>query len=933
MTLLVVVPQAPASAAANLVCSSGTSYSLRANGALQSVSSTGTITQVATPGSLTWTVGNQTKTGIDEANGLGIASDGSRAYALQRWTVGGQHRVRAMVYTASTGVWTWADGSGTAGGMTTNQSTYQVVAGAVDPATGLFMFGLFNNGRFQLYSFNPTTAAYQALGGFDTGITGSLNGDMAFDAQGNLYVVGSTTSTTIFTITSATIATAVATPSATRTLTATRLNSGDVSSRITSVNGVAFDTDGNILLSNGSTMVRYNPSTWQFLATVTTGLTSGGTSSTDLSSCATPPTLTVKKDVVARSAASDQFTLGIAAGSTSITSATTTGAANGIQAETAGPVPVTVGTRYTFSETMAPGSATPLARYASSWTCTVTTLAGSTQTLATGSGATGTLTIASSQSGLPITCTFSNSPRPTLTVHKDVVGGRAVAADQFVLTSAQGSSTLATATTSGQANGVQPQAAGPVVVTPGSTYAFREAMASGSGSALAAYASSWTCVRTDRVTGAQTTLSTGTGSSGTITVPSGIGTAAIDCTFANDARPAELTIVKDVVARVDEDDQFVLSLADAQGTEIGAATTSGSAVGEQPQRIDAVEVDPGAVYTFAETMATGSASALDQYTSAWTCTDQSGATVAEGDGATGQLTIPAGAAGQALECVIVNEPAEASLIVTKTWIVDGETFADGDQPDGLSAQLTVDAGDGPVVTPWGAETTGLVAGDVVSLDETTTIDAALAGCTVQSAIASGASIDGEQPLAVDVAIRAGQQTVAVVNTVECVSTLTILKVVESPNGGTADPSAWDLTARTGDAQPLTVDGDDEPTTANTVVVDRDVAYDLAEVDDTAAPAYEGTYVQIAIEHFTGDPDDPAALADPANWVESDGTATVARGAHEIYRFVNRDVAVPTLPLTGGAGSTPYLLAGGGIVAAGLLIGLVVVLRRRASSGE
>ncbi|OCG76225.1 LPXTG cell wall anchor domain-containing protein [Microbacterium sediminis] len=929
LTFLVAVPTAPAAAAANLVCTAGTSYSLRQDGSLQSVTSTGAIAQIATPGSLTWTVGASTSRGVDEANGLGITADGSRAYALERWTVGTNHYVRVMVYTASTNTWAWADGTGAQGGFDTRETGGFVVAGAVDTRTGLYLFGLFSGSRFRLYSFDPATAQYRSLGSFATGMSGSINGDMAFDAQGNLYVVGSTsTATTIFSVSAEQIGAAIASPAGDQQITAARPNSGNVSSYVTSVNGIAFDQDGSILLANGSRMDRFNPSTWAWGGTVTTELARNNVTSTDLSSCATPPTLTVEKEILARADGSDQFVLSIATGSTTVTSATTTGSATGIQDVAAGPVPVSVGTTYRFTEVMAAGSATELGRYTSSWACTVVTAAGATETVATGTGTSGSLTVTTAQAGRPITCLFTNAPKPTLTVHKHVTE-RAAAADQFTLTAERDGQTVASATTTGSAVGLQTRAAGPVVVEPGASYTVREAMAPGSPTAIDGYDSSWTCLVTDRATGAQAPLVSGDGTDGRVDVPSDIGASAIDCTFTNAPRPTQLTVVKDVVARVDDTDQFALSLLDPAGASIGEAVTQGQDTGEQAQRIDAVTVVPGQTYAFAESMASGSASALDQYESSYRCTiAATGAVISEGDGARGTVSIPTDAIGESVTCVIVNAPAEASLVVTKTWEVNGETYPDGEQPEGIEAALLLDLGEGATQAPWGGESTGLTAGDVVRIDERTTISSSMSGCTLTRAVATGDGIDGESPVPLTVDIVAGRQTVAITNTVECVSTLSLLKVVESPSGGTAEPADWVLTAESDDGTLIEVDGDDELTEANTISVTPEADHLLGE-RDAAVRSYTGTYVQVAVERFTADPDEPGALADPANWTAIDGPVAVGFGEHTIVRFVNREVPLPALPLTGGAGPVWYLAIGGALIALALVLGLVLSRRRRA----
>ena len=48
-----------------------------------------------------------------------------------------------------------------------------------------------------------------------------------------------------------------------------------------------------------------------------------------------------------------------------------------------------------------------------------------------------------------------------------------------------------------------------------------------------------------------------------------------------------------------------------------------------------------------------------------------------------------------------------------------------------------------------------------------------------------------------------------------------------------------------------------------------------------------------------------------------------------YRFVNASAPAMALPLTGGAGSSPYMLAGGGLLLAALAVAGVAGMRIRA----
>lgn len=110
-------------------------------------------------------------------------------------------------------------------------------------------------------------------------------------------------------------------------------------------------------------------------------------------------TLTVRKDLPARTAAADQFTLSVRSGTTVLASATTTGGATGIQAAQISRLVVTPGQTYTIHEAQSAG---PGLGYANAYECT----RGGT-VIASGAAAAGSLTIPA-EIGAEVTCTFTN---------------------------------------------------------------------------------------------------------------------------------------------------------------------------------------------------------------------------------------------------------------------------------------------------------------------------------------------------------------------------------------------------------------------------------------------------------------------------------------------------------------------------------------------
>lgn len=523
-----------------------------------------------------------------------------------------------------------------------------------------------------------------------------------------------------------------------------------------------------------------------------------------------------------------------------------------------------------------------------------------------------------------------------------------------------------------------------------------------------------------------------------------------------------LSIEKDVSARALSTDQFLLSLSKGS-VSVGTATTTGSATGIQPQKINPVLVTPGSSYSFTEAMAPGSISELSQYASNYSCTatyPNASTKVLNGpaQATTGSLTIPQIVAGQgdyqgapAIKCVFRNAPGAATLVVNKTWVVNGVSTSHGQQPKGLDASLTVTHNGNTTAKQWGAETGGYVSGQKVSINELTTIASAMPGCRVDSqkvTRVNGASTSVELPF--ESTLKAGPNTVLVTNTLTCETNLTLVKDVR---GGTAQPADWTLSAfaqqdapvvsgttgvkakvvagtklqlaeaagsplylqddartadeklaapgstgswscvavdskkiavnavlgeragldgtvtpplgsdvscaavnrtgqlsllkfventnGTGTATPAdfdlsatpdkgvdgltakTVKGSSTVAVANTIQVRPGHDYQLTEGGDT------GGYMQVALQKFTGtNPDDGAQLANAANWadVAAATTVSVAADQHAVYRFVNRDAVRFELPLTGGSGIGSFVALGALVI--GLTVGAAIVMTRR-----
>ena len=235
----------------------------------------------------------------------------------------------------------------------------------------------------------------------------------------------------------------------------------------------------------------------------------------------------------ARVSAADQFTFRVSATSsgTTLASGTTTGTGNG--PFSAAPLSLASGIPLTLSETMAPGSASTLAQYSSRLTCTNTTTSSTTplpNNLLTTSYNFGAL-----QFGDAIICIFNNAAYPHIRVSKALgAGGRRFNTDQFTVRINDGTTLVASATTTGTGTTVTGGNTGLIQVTPGTAYSLDEIM-SGPGS-LSQYSSALAC--TNATNGVTTSFPT--------TVPGNITPVlgdVISCTITNTRLAGNATLV------------------------------------------------------------------------------------------------------------------------------------------------------------------------------------------------------------------------------------------------------------------------------------------------------------------------------------------------------------------------------------------------------
>jgi hypothetical protein len=233
-------------------------------------------------------------------------------------------------------------------------------------------------------------------------------------------------------------------------------------------------------------------------------------------------------------------------------------------------------------------------------------------------------------------------------------------------------------------------------------------------------------------------------------------------------------------------------------------------------------------------------------------------------------------ADQSITCLVYNQesagPDPASVVVTKSWDIDGVTRPEGDQDPNFQARLVLDPVHPPGTQPvWGQEFHGYLHGDEVTVGEDhVTIPP---GCTN---VPSG-DLGPHQ-------LGPGLNTFHITNTVTCVTHLTLIKRISNPFPGVtpAPLTSWTLSARTMAGEPPAVEG----TTGVTGIISSGTRYVLSETsvpgyrqavrpDSTLAPGASGSWecTQVSgngLEDYDG----------------SDGTIVVQPGEHVACTAVN-----------------------------------------------
>ncbi len=346
-------------------------------------------------------------------NGLAMTANGTKMYVIARTK---PQQARIWAYDGATNSWGSEPifdqnvaGQGSDSDLPNGFRGF-LLAGAVEPISGNFVYGGYDNGssgntRFMLWSYNPSTGTNTYVGYVP--VDGNNAGDIVFDAQGNLYVLSgndTTTSTFIYSVTKAHYDAAaggamISSKSEERTF-------------VQNANGVALDANGYIYATASTTVFKGELPDMPSTVAVNSDLFAGfenknNWSSNDAASCSFPPIIRLEKNVVGRNVDTDQFGLSLSrAPSTLLGSNTTEGTRSGVQDQMVGPFPTARRVTFNFAESAA--GTTDLGDYATSYVCTPE---GSSTVLTSGTTTSGSLTYPAANTGInSVVCTFTNTP-------------------------------------------------------------------------------------------------------------------------------------------------------------------------------------------------------------------------------------------------------------------------------------------------------------------------------------------------------------------------------------------------------------------------------------------------------------------------------------------------------------------------------------------
>lgn len=372
------------------------------------------------------------------ANALGVNKRGVFLFVSQNGTTAAYDIERVELNSLTPSI-THAQTRPVSGATLADADGRTVTSGAMDPnsATEAFYYGYFNpNGAdttLRLYRYatdqSPLAKKIADVAITGAGTWGNRNGDLAIDGEGNLLFVVSSNGTgasagDVITgsVSAADLQRAVVSPvpiQLTSNQSPVRSNAGTGNG----YNGIAYGADGNLFVQQVNVNRVTNPVTMGMVAGGTAVTPTSSTTLVDLASCMTPPTLTVKKNVlIDRFDDNDQFTLTAAQGGIAVGSpVTTTGREPGVQSVVHGP-DVVHSAQTVVNEAFVP--ANRAGNYSTDLACRNETTGQTIAVTKTNGNRTGTFTFpplanTSITDGYNIVCTFENTAlKPRLEIEK-----------------------------------------------------------------------------------------------------------------------------------------------------------------------------------------------------------------------------------------------------------------------------------------------------------------------------------------------------------------------------------------------------------------------------------------------------------------------------------------------------------------------------------
>jgi hypothetical protein len=355
--------------------------------------------------------------------------------------------------------------------------------------------------------------------------------------------------------------------------------------------------------------------------------------------------ITLAKSVGGRVDAGDQFTVSASGGGTLI--GTTSAATSGTGTSASTTFYSTPATPLTLADTQAEDP-TPLTEYDSRLTCTnAFTGPGATPPASLPANLNATSTSLTPAPGDELSCTFTNTPRPRISLQKTIApagGGRVADTDQFTLTATG----VTPVTTTGSGSAVT---SGPVslVATAGIPLTLSES-ASGT-TDLANYASAFNCVNTGS---GGTTIAPGSGTSFSVTPANN---DVIACSFTNTRRSAELTLAKSWTNAY-PNDAVTISVSGLNSRSFASTAETRS---ETDTDTGTMTIYAGETVTLAEAFTTGLPS---EYAKSLTCTGNSGTLSYTPDSLSG--TLATSGLDTQITCTFSNDKLMPSLTFLKS---------------------------------------------------------------------------------------------------------------------------------------------------------------------------------------------------------------------------------------------------------------------------